>query len=376
MGSVRVLILPRLRAQGLGAVCKSAAPPPRRRPQRLSSGRTNESRGFDPGHPACKLHAKSRVDEPPGDESMSVPCAKVSASHPHVSGCFLRHRAGLDGGAPGQSGLLDLIRWCLLARTLGQLRAWWFNLGGRTLASPAIIDLFAGAGGLSVGALACGGDVRLLVDHDADSCETARRNHPHHVVVLQADVAELTGEQLRASARVTQNEPLIIIGGPPCQPFSKAAYWLEPGAEAQYRRERASGLFPTRPEPLSEARSDNRRSLVEEFWRLLREANADAFVFENVPSILHPRNRPVAEALIESAEKVGYHVTMVRGTATSFGVAQKRERVFVLASRHQKPLAPKLTHSVNPGVLRGARRAGCPKGARGDGHGTVGGASA
>lgn len=239
-------------------------------------------------------------------------------------------------------------------RGLWTTRAWRFNQGGRTLASPAIIDLFAGAGGLSVGALASGGDVRLLVDYDADSCETARLNHPQHVAVLQADVAELTGEQLRQRARVTEREPLIIIGGPPCQPFSKAAYWLEPGAEAQYRRDRSSGLFPTRPEPLSEARSDNRRSLVEEFWRLLREANADAFVFENVPSILHPRNRPVAEALIQSAEEVGYQVTMVRGLATSFGVAQKRERVFVLASRHSQPLAPTLTHSVEPvdGLLK------------------------
>jgi DNA (cytosine-5)-methyltransferase 1 len=265
----------------------------------------------------------------------------------------LKHRDELDGGAPGRQGLLDLIRcWLLGAEPDNSERG--LNQGGRTLASPAIVDLFAGAGGLSVGALASGGDVRLLVDHDADSCETARRNHPPDVAVLQADVAELTGEQLRQRARVSQNEPLIIIGGPPCQPFSKAAYWLEPGAEAQYRRDRASGLFPTRPEPLSEARSDDRRSLVEEFWRLLREADADAFVFENVPSILHPRNRPVAEALIKSAEEVGYQVTMVRGMATSFGVAQKRERVFVLASRHLKPLAPTPTHSVTPenGLLR------------------------
>lgn len=213
------------------------------------------------------------------------------------------------------------------------------------MVSPAIVDLFAGAGGLSVGAAAAGGDVRLLVDFDSDSCETARRNHVETSQVLRADVGTLTGAALRDRAGVLPGEALVVIGGPPCQPFSKAAYWLEPGAEAQFRRDRASGLFPVRPEPLSAARSDNRRALVQEFWRLLREAEADAFLFENVPSILHPRNRPVIAALVDSAQRVGYQVTVVKGHATEFGVAQRRERVFVLASRHGVPVPPQPTHS-------------------------------
>lgn len=211
--------------------------------------------------------------------------------------------------------------------------------------SPAIIDLFAGAGGLSVGATDAGGDVRLLVDFDADSCETARRNHAGGTKVVHADVADLTGASLRESAGIGRRDPLVVIGGPPCQPFSKAAYWLEPGAEAQFRRDRASGLFPVRPDPLTSARTDKRRSLVEQYWLLLLEADADAFVFENVPSILHPRNRAVVEALVNSAQEVGYEVTVVRGHAVDFGVAQKRERVFVLASRHGVPRSPMPTHS-------------------------------
>lgn len=213
------------------------------------------------------------------------------------------------------------------------------------MVKPAIVDLFAGAGGLSAGAAAAGADVRLLVDFDADSCETARLNHSSGSEVLHADVANLSGKELRARAGLGSHDPLIVIGGPPCQPFSKAAYWLEPGAEAQYRRDRASGLFPVRPEPLSAARADNRRSLVQEYWRLLREADVDGFVFENVPSILHPRNRPVIDALVDSAERVGYQVTVVKGNAMDYGVAQKRERVFVLASRLGKPKPPTATHS-------------------------------
>jgi DNA (cytosine-5)-methyltransferase 1 len=213
---------------------------------------------------------------------------------------------------------------------------------------PVIIDLFAGAGGLSVGAIAAGGDVRLLVDNDADSCATARANHDEGVNVLEADVSTLTGSDLRTRAHIAPGQPLIVIGGAPCQPFSKAAYWLEPGDEARYRRERANGLFPLKPEPLTQARQDCRRTLVEEYWRLLREADADAFLFENVPSILHPRNKPIVEALISSAQKLDYQVTLVRGVATDYGVAQRRERVFIMASRHGLPLAPLPTHSVEP----------------------------
>lgn len=216
---------------------------------------------------------------------------------------------------------------------------------------PAIVDLFAGAGGLSSGAIAAGGEVRLLVDHDHDSCETARRNHPEHVSVLEADVAVLRGQYLREASGIGSNDPLIVIGGPPCQPFSKAAYWLESGNEAKFRRDRAAGLFPVRPEPPTDARPDERRNLVKQFWRLLYEAGADAFLFENVPSILHPRNRPIVEALVESAEKLGFQVTVARGLATEFGVAQRRERVFVLASRHGRPEQPAITHSSSDDAL-------------------------
>ena len=63
------------------------------------------------------------------------------------------------------------------------------------------IDLFAGAGGLSLGAKAGGADVRLSVDNDPISCETLRLNQRiHRGSVLEADVAELTGEGLREAA--------------------------------------------------------------------------------------------------------------------------------------------------------------------------------
>lgn len=213
--------------------------------------------------------------------------------------------------------------------------------------SLPVIDLFAGAGGLSVGATDVGCEVRASVEVDPKACETLRANSQYHGTVAESDVSMATGEELRSLARLTPSDPLIVVGGAPCQPFSKAAYWVESGEEAKYRRARAAGEIISKPGIKTEARPDERRDLVSEFWRLISESNADGFVFENVPSIRHPKNRPVLEALVQAATDAGYQVTELLGKAVEYGVAQKRERVFLLGARKKKPVAPAQTHSAN-----------------------------
>ena len=186
-----------------------------------------------------------------------------------------------------------------------------------------VIDLFAGAGGLGIGAKAAGADVRLSVDIDRLSCETMRLNpRSHGGVVLEADVTGLTGRALRSAAGVGKSDDLVVVGGAPCQPFSKAAYWVDKGDEAAYRRARARGEAAMKPSEVLEARPDSRRTLVHEYWRLVREADASAFVFENVPSILHPRNKHVFQALRTDAEAAGYKTETVIATATNYGAPQ------------------------------------------------------
>lgn len=210
------------------------------------------------------------------------------------------------------------------------------------------IDLFAGAGGLSLGALNAGGDVRVHVDNDLPSCETLRAN-PQHAdsKVLDVDVRRITGDELRGAAGLHPKDPLIVVGGAPCQPFSKAAYWLDPGDEARFRRARARGQKVDRPKAPLTARADERRTLIEEWWRLVVESRADGFVFENVPSILHPRNRDVFEGLCRAAERGGYCTTLVKANAAEYGVAQKRQRVFLLGMQGGTPKPPRPTHSLS-----------------------------
>jgi len=210
-----------------------------------------------------------------------------------------------------------------------------------------VIDLFAGAGGLSLGAAEAGCDVRLSVDNDEVSCRTVEAN-PEFLggAVECADVTGLSGADLRRLAGLEASDPLLVVGGAPCQPFSKAAYWVEAGEEAAYRRARAAGSEAEKPPPPEFPRPDDRRTLVEEFWRLVRESDADGFVFENVRSITHPRNKPVLEALERAARANGYKVTFVSANAVEHGVPQRRQRVFLLGSRHRKPEEPEATHAA------------------------------
>jgi DNA (cytosine-5)-methyltransferase 1 len=210
-----------------------------------------------------------------------------------------------------------------------------------------VVDLFAGAGGLGLGVRDAGAGLRLSVEQDPLACMTleASLRPGGGEAVLQADVTGLTGSQLRRAAGLTRQDPLVVVGGAPCQPFSKAAYWTEAGDDAAFRRARAAGAKGlTRPPAPTVPRADGRRTLIEHFARLVIESQADAFVFENVPAIAHPRSRPMLEGLVRELSVEGHHVIVVKVNAVAYGVPQRRERVFVLGSRAGQPEPPPPTH--------------------------------
>ena len=208
----------------------------------------------------------------------------------------------------------------------------------------AAIDLFAGAGGLSLGASRSGLDVRAHVENDKHACATLAANPETRNGVVRADVAELSGEDLLAASGLSHGEEFVMLGGPPCQPFSKASYWTDPGNEARYREAREAGLAASKPEPIRRAKADGRRDMVGHYLRLLDETGATGFLVENVPNILAPRNRGTFDELVSAAEELGYHVTWFKANAAEHGVPQTRERIFVLGSRVRKPVAPGKTH--------------------------------
>jgi DNA (cytosine-5)-methyltransferase 1 len=210
----------------------------------------------------------------------------------------------------------------------------------------AVVDLFAGAGGFAIASRLAKCDLRLSVEIDPVACRTLRANDfgKKHTVE-ECDVRDLSGSRLRRLAQVPRSAPLLIVGGPPCQPFSKASYWTDPGLDAEYRRARARGETAVRPAPINRPKKDNRRDLLSEFLRLVVESRADGFVMENVRSLFHPRNRPTFDRMLAKCRTAGYQCTVVDADASSFGVPQKRQRIFVLGTRGKAPRPPKLTHA-------------------------------
>ncbi|MCB4767294.1 DNA cytosine methyltransferase [Ancylobacter sp. Lp-2] len=217
-----------------------------------------------------------------------------------------------------------------------------------------VVDLFAGAGGFGIASRIAGADLRLSVEIDPRACETLRLNEADDGhFVHEGSVLDLTGEQLRQMAGLNVSDPLVVIGGAPCQPFSKNAYWTDSGEDLRLRLAfyRGDDAVYQRPPSITEPRPDDRRNLLLEFARLTIEAKADGFVLENVASIFHPRNRTTVELFIDTMKDAGMKISIFKGNSAEFGVPQKRQRVFILGSRSQTPAMPEITHAEESSIF-------------------------
>ena len=187
---------------------------------------------------------------------------------------------------------------------------------------PAI-SLFSGPGGLDLGVEQAGYKVAVSVEHDADACETLRQNFPD-TVVLEGDICTLDTKTILSAGRLRPAEAELLVGGPPCTPFSKSGYWLE------YKR----------------LGRDPKASLLDEYVRVLTEAKPRTFILENVHGLAY-RNHNASwfERLLKACEALRYNVKAKVLLAADYGVPQQRQRVFVVGSRDGKPHFPAPSHS-------------------------------
>jgi DNA (cytosine-5)-methyltransferase 1 len=188
------------------------------------------------------------------------------------------------------------------------------------------ISLYTGAGGLDLGFEAAGFETRVAVEIDDDCLATlgANRTWP----VIPRDIHDVPSDELLREAHLDREEADILIGGPPCQPFSKCGYW----ASGDARR-----------------LDDPRATTVDAFLRVLRDSRPRAYLMENVAGLAF-RGKDEGLRLIERTirginAKVGtnYGIEVLKVNAASFGVPQLRERVFLVGSRNGAPfgdLAP------------------------------------
>jgi DNA (cytosine-5)-methyltransferase 1 len=175
------------------------------------------------------------------------------------------------------------------------------------------ISFFSGCGGLDIGSHLAGVEVISSMDFEPDCVKTLTANACFKSTQIElADICDKKGKDYQDLIRNSKAAKIIVIGGPPCQPFSKAGYWV--GNKSR------KGV-------------DDPRNMVGEYLRIINEIRPDGFLLENVESLLHPTNKVAVEFIKNEIERMGYFYTMVRANAIDYGVPQKRKRVFFVASR-------------------------------------------
>lgn len=198
------------------------------------------------------------------------------------------------------------------------------------------ISLFTGAGGLDYGFEAAGFRTAVAVEIDERCCETIRRNR--RWPVINRDIVAVPTEELLRTAGAVSGEVDVLIGGPPCQPFSKSGFWVTGEAKRL---------------------SDARATTLEAYLRVLAEARPRAFVLENVEGLgfrgkdegiqlIHSRL-----AAINAVHGTNYRASIATLNAADYGVPQLRRRIFVVGSREGAIFNfPKPTHaSPEEGLL-------------------------
>jgi len=199
-----------------------------------------------------------------------------------------------------------------------------------------VISLFSGAGGLDLAAERVDADplakddvgsgvlrVAVATDYNELALKTLSENFAG-TQTLVGDIRDMPTDQLLEVAGLRGTSPVLVVGGPPCTPFSKSGFWLEQKRTSQ----------------------DPNASLLDEYVRVIREARPEAFVLENVQGLTYKTHRAQFERLLKSLGQLGYNPQWKVLLAADFGVPQLRRRVFVVGRRDgQEFRFPEPTHS-------------------------------
>ena len=172
---------------------------------------------------------------------------------------------------------------------------------------PIGIDLFAGAGGLSLGFEQAGFDVAAAVEIDPIHCAIHEYNFPNSAVIC-ASIIDVTGDEIRHRAKLGDTEIDCVFGGAPCQGFSMIG---------------------------KRVLDDPRNQLVFHYVRLVHELRPKYCVFENVKGLTVGKHKQFLAELIEALEQAGYEVLLPYKVlnAADYGVPQDRRRLFLIGAR-------------------------------------------
>lgn len=193
-----------------------------------------------------------------------------------------------------------------------------------------VVSLFTGAGGLDVGLGRAGFEVAIAVETDCNCLETIKMNNQWHISST-TDIREVCTRALLSEAGLRVGEPALVVGGPPCQPFSKSGFWVN-GDSTRLK--------------------DDRARTIHHYFRIVGDVLPKAILFENVLGIGFKDKREALQLIeaelqrINRKHKTHYCPVFIKLNAADYGVPQTRERLFVVASREGKSFSlPEVTHA-------------------------------
>jgi DNA (cytosine-5)-methyltransferase 1 len=168
------------------------------------------------------------------------------------------------------------------------------------------IDLFSGAGGMSLGFDQAGFNNVFSIDIEPKFCETYKINFPKHNLI-EKDISKLFNEEIKS---LIENKTIdVVIGGPPCQGFSMAGNIGRKFID------------------------DPRNQLFKEFARIVDIVNPKYFVMENVARLFTHNKGETKKEIIELFKKMNYNVDCKVVNTADFGVPQVRNRVLFIGNR-------------------------------------------
>lgn len=172
----------------------------------------------------------------------------------------------------------------------------------------SVVDLFSGCGGMSLGLHKAGFEIVAGIDSWSKALDTFQLNHPS-AKVYSTDIEKLDANQVLQDVRLRKGELDCLIGGPPCQGFSKNV----PASSRFFK--------------------DPRNQLFKEFLRFVRDIQPKTVLMENVAEIYNAFDGKVREEITSELSKLGYKVNVQVLYAPDLGIPQRRRRCFFFASR-------------------------------------------
>ncbi|AZJ35254.1 DNA cytosine methyltransferase [Tenacibaculum singaporense] len=161
------------------------------------------------------------------------------------------------------------------------------------------IDIFSGAGGMSIGACMAGIKIDLAIEFNSQAADTFKFNHPDTEVICE-DIREV-------NIKDSYKRPFILFGGPPCQGFS---------------------ISNTKTRNIN----NSNNSLFKEFVRMVKESKPKWFVFENVEGFVTFQKGSVLKQLCDEFALLGYSTSYKILKASDYGVPQNRNRFFMVGN--------------------------------------------